>query len=106
MTGQPTLFDGHARHSDPATSHAAAQQDRTSLRLLVLDTLRLLCDSGRSGATAHEITKTLANRGRPVQQNSVSRRLTTLHRAGLVRPTGATRPGAYEQEQIVWTVTR
>lgn len=108
MTPQPTLFDAphtHSRPSDPATSQAAAELDHTSLRLQVLEQLRLLVDAGGDGATTYELQCGLRDRGIDKERGSIARRLTDLRDAGLVIDTGRTRPGAYERvEQTVWTV--
>lgn len=105
MTPQPTLWDHAARTSDPATSHAAASLDHTSMRLQVLEQLRLLVDAGCDGATTYELQRGLRDRGIDKEQGSIARRVTDLRDAGLVVDTGRTRPGAYERvEQTVWTV--
>jgi hypothetical protein len=102
---EPTLFDAAARSSDPATSHAAATLDRSSLRLQTLEQIRLLVAAGCDGATCHEVTRGLAQRGAVHAENSIARRITSLRKAGLIVDTGRTRPGGYEGvEQTVWTV--
>lgn len=99
---EPTLWDAAARHTDPATSWAAARRDRFSLRLAVLDTIRLLDRAYHQGATVAEITATLADRGIDRQENSIARRVTSLRKAGLVRTTGQTRDGGRGADQTVW----
>jgi hypothetical protein len=97
---QLSLFDGHARASDPATSHEAAPDGVHLSRQcgLVLDAVETLHHWHSRGATAWEVVSYL-NDG--TQQSVAARRLTDLRDLGLVVE-GGSRPGMTGRRLIAW----
>lgn len=89
MTGQPTLFDAPAdplyRRDDAETSKVAAKQlDPNPREQECIEALRrLVC-----AADCHDIRKVLLEYGLDRPTNTISRRLTSLERRGLVRRAG------------------
>lgn len=101
-----TLFDAVdavARHSDPATSHqAAASMDKPTLgkqRHLILTYV------GDGCLTSWQIVERAQADGHRIQQSVASRRLTDLHRMGLIAPLGYTLPGSTGRQLTCWAVT-
>ena len=83
-----------ARHTDPATSHAAGESMAPHVphdQALVLTAIHL---AGDRGATAHDVRthmREVLDLDR--DQNCVSKRMSELKDAGLIRETGEERPG-------------
>ena len=101
---QLSLLDGHARATDPATSHAAVPD---AIRLSrqcgrVLDAVLTLHHRNSQGATAWEVTDFLDD---GTQRSVVARRLTDLRDRGLIRNCGW-RPGPMGRDENVWIVVR
>lgn len=104
MIDQLSLLDGHARDTDPATSHAAVPDNiRLSRQCVrVLDAVHTLHHQHGNGATAWDVTEFL-NDG--TQRSVVARRLTDLRDRGLIRCCGW-RPGPAGRNENVWIVVR
>lgn len=99
-----------ARRNDPDTSKVAALGDNYGpATVRVLQTLvecERTCPS-RRGATAAEIQLAMDYGSVPApDRGSVSRRLTSLMRRGLVRDTGERRDGGRGVEVTVYAATR
>lgn len=99
---QASLFDVPAdptfRKSDPATSKAASRTIATNAREAeVLEAMRGLTVA----STAADISAYLKSYGLPRDQNCVSRRLTSLERAGVVRRCGV-KAGASGRACSLW----
>ncbi len=96
-----TLFDtepsGRVRHSDPQTSVDAARgiTGRTELEILAHFEKH---DEWDGGWTAQELCDDLDHIYGPTLVSA----LTRLHKAGVVRATGVTRPSRRGREQIAW----
>ena len=97
---QMKLFGGgnaHARRSDPSTSKEAAKvltgTNATKLEEKALNAIR--CNGGR--AIADEVERLSGERW-----NSITPRLSSLRRKGMIRDSGQKRPGASGRKQIVW----
>jgi hypothetical protein len=98
-SGMDDLFGPGARHSDPDTSHKAAERApsvRAHDRRLVLHEHYEHPD----GLTDFELA---ANLGR--QQTSVGKRRGELRDIGLIKDTGFTRPAPSGSQAIVWALT-
>jgi hypothetical protein len=101
---QPTLFDAGlatrathgARRTDPATSHAAAEL-RPAARIRDRDRVLEMLRAWPDGLTDFELAQCLGG-----QQTSLGKRRGELVRAGLVRPTGLTRPSPSGARAMVW----
>lgn len=110
---QPTLFDapatrGASRKSDPTTAVAAGRsmsgahlRDQQRLVLHAAE----VCGHWAKGATAYEVWSLLNRQGNRIKENVVSKRLGELAELGMVRLTGATRPGSSHRHQQVFEVT-
>lgn len=92
-----SLFDYMARSTDPDTSKAAANEDRSTLELDVLSAVRA---AGWVGANTDDVWHALGGKARP---NSVARRLTSLAKDGRIELCG-TKPGDSGRQQNVWRV--
>ena len=105
MTAE-TLFDDQlrVRASDPDTSRAAAESIKPVLGAECSRVLAAVESRGSMGATAYEALLVLERDGRRRQQSVVSRRLTDLRDAGLLRDSGCRRPGMTGRWLIVWSV--
>lgn len=103
---QPSLFDapvarGASRASDPATSRDAGRSmSGAVLRVQQRQVLRAVAWLGT--ATSYEVHRHLGYR---VQQNVAVKRLGELRELGLVRETGATRPGSSKRSLLVFEAT-
>ena len=83
------------RRSDPATSKAAGRAAREFLG----DHERRILEALAAGpGTKDEI----AGRTGELSEQQVARRMHGLHRAGLVEPTGTTRPSRSGRPERVW----
>lgn len=108
---EPVVQRRHARRSDPDTSQAAAKAAREGeggpLGRAILQVLTETERLTGHGATAADIQMSLAYLGEAPQQNSVSRRLTTMKDRGYVRDTDERRPSTrrHGHPLIVWAST-
>ncbi len=110
---QDRLFDfaatrGASRTTDPWTSVAAGRslegkplRDQQSLVLAAVGVLCRFVDD----ATAYEVWDYLHDRGSRTKENVVSKRLGELTSLGLVRLTGASRPGSSHRQQQAYGLT-
>lgn len=88
------------RRSDPETSKAAGRAARETG--LVGRHERLILEALAAGpGTKDEI----AGRTGELSEQQVARRMHGLHRAGLVEPTGTTRPSRSGRPERVWKAT-
>lgn len=88
------------RRSDPETSKAAGRAARDTG--LVGRHERLILEALAAGpGTKDEI----AGRTGELSEQQVARRMHGLHRAGLVEPTGTTRPSRSGRPERVWKAT-
>lgn len=88
------------RRSDPETSKAAGRAARETG--LVGRHERLILEALAAGpGTKDEI----AGRTGELSEQQVARRMHGLHRAGLVEPTGTTRPSLSGRPERVWKAT-
>lgn len=88
------------RRSDPETSKAAGRAARETG--LVGRHERLILEALAAGpGTKDEI----AGRTGELSEQQVARRMHGLHRAGLVEPTGTTRPSRSGRPERVWRAT-
>lgn len=96
-----TTTYGTSRSTDPRTSHVAG---RTLFGSILRDQQRLVLGAVAhlGTATAWEVHSKVCTL---VQQNVVAKRLGELVELGMVRPTGATRPGSSHRNQTVYEVT-
>ena len=92
---------GTSRSTDPQTSHDAG---RSLFGSILRDQQRLVLGAVAhlGTATAWEVHSKVCTL---VQQNVVAKRLGELVTLGMVRPTGATRPGSSQRQQIVYEAT-
>lgn len=90
--------EAHARHSDPDTSHDAADSisgnGATRLENIVLHAVR---EAGASGANAWELQQATG-----LPNETLTPRLAPLRRKGLIRDSGTKRNGRGTRKQIVW----
>lgn len=93
------LPDG-ARSTDPATSRAAAHDQRRRTGLPHRRVLAALFAAGERGLTDFELEKVTGRK-----QTSYGVRRGELVRAGLVRNTGITRPSDTGSDAAVWAIT-
>lgn len=99
MTTQPDLFirgDAYARHSDPETSHAAAQDMESKANRLESLVLAFLLEY-RGGLTSHELVAATG-----LNWNTLTPRIRPLVRKGLVMDSGERRVGPCGKKCIVW----
>ena len=96
FTWQPTL-DPRARHSDPSTSHVAADSMRGEAKLHRDLILAVLND--HEGLTATEIGERCR-----LSMVQVARRMKELERLGLAEPTKETRLTASGRPARVWRI--
>lgn len=102
VTDQLDLF---ARPSDPDTSYEAGETIRPYVSGMRLQILEQLATTSQ-GFTAAELAERFTTAwGRPVQQNSIARRLTTLRGQGYASVDG-TRPGHTGRACTVWVISR
>jgi len=87
----PTLFD-HVRTGDPDTSRDAVPDDVGPECARVLRVIR-----DYRGATRSQVASQLG-----ADPSCVSRRITDLRQAGLVKDSGERSPGKRRKPQIVW----
>lgn len=99
----PTLWEGRARHTDPATSKAAAASvDGHALGSLLSDCLAVV-ECHRSGVTRDEVFADVRHAHPLTDRSSVSRRLTTLESEGLIVSAGERR-AVSGRMQTVWVI--
>lgn len=98
VTGPSPLRDeGQARTGDPETSHlAAASVDPAGLQLALMRALAAAGEGNRDELAARA----------GITQAQAWRRLSELHDAGLIQPTGLTRPGVSGRQQTVYRMTQ
>jgi hypothetical protein len=89
-----------ARATDPATSHAAARDQRRRLGEPHRRILAALMNAGTHGLTDFELEKRTGRK-----QTSYGVRRGELVKAGLVTNTGTTRPSDTQSASTVWAVT-
>lgn len=87
-----------ARRTDPDTSHAAAEDDRSAMELLVYEAIAQFHEFG---CTAEELLHTLPNH----HWNSITPRIYPLIRKGWVEDTGERRMSRFGRTQRVIRVT-
>lgn len=88
------------RRSDPETSKAAGRAARETG--LVGRHERLILEALAAGPGTKD---ELASRIGTLSEQQVARRMHGLHRAGLVEPTGTTRPSRSGRPERVWKAT-
>lgn len=93
-TDPPAVLVGHARHTDPDTSHQAAKADRRTDLQLVHDTL-----AEHGPLTDFELADICGR-----EQTSLGSRRAQLLRLGLVEDTGLRRPNKRGSACIVWAL--
>lgn len=99
---QPTLFDapatrGASRRTDPQTSRDAGRS--MSGDVLRQQQALVLRGLGHIDCTAYEVWLRLQDEPSRPKENVISKRLGELVDAGMVEPTGSTRPGSSHREQ-------
>lgn len=102
---QGSLFDAPAdptyRSTDPETSRVAGKTvDANAREAEVIEALRLLVVA----SDCHDIRAALLSYGLDRPTNTISRRLTSLERKGLVRR-GGSKTGAAGQPTTLWRLT-
>lgn len=107
----PKVRQARSRRTDRDTAKQAgdaAGEWEGELGRRVLATLIELERHSASGATAHDIVMRLAFSGDAPEQNSVSRRLTSLMRHGHVVDSGERKPSArrHGHPLVVWASTQ
>lgn len=93
-------FEPGARKKDPETSKAAAAQAKEMAarhHRLIVDVLTQHGPLGKDG---------IASRLRGLDGVAVCRRLTELHRAGKIQPTGRTVPSTAGRQEREWRATQ
>ena len=86
-----TQLDLLSRATDPATSRAAAESlDADTLNRMEHAVLHVAETFGVGGATKHDLTAALRPAWPLVESGTVSRRLTSLRRKGMVAEIGTT----------------
>lgn len=108
MSTQERLFDyattrGASRATDPWTSVEAARS--MSGPVLRDQQVLVLRGLGHLDCTAYEVWLRLQDDPCRPKENVVSKRLGELVDAGMLRPTGKTRPGSSHREQKVYELT-
>jgi hypothetical protein len=94
----PEEDHGLARHTDPPTSHWAAEEVKTTrIEQVVAAAIRR---SGSRGLIAAELPE---HTGMPL--NTVTPRTRPLVAKGIIRDSGEKRPGPSGKNQIVWKHT-
>ncbi len=109
-TVQVPVRERHSRTSDPDTAKAAgdaAKEWTGDLARAVLTAVVEMERHADHGATAADVVMRLAYTGRAPQQNSVSRRFTSLLRHGFVCDSGERKPSSrrHGHSLIVWSST-
>lgn len=97
---QPTLFDAPATHRPTRVDRCATGAHLRAQQRRVLRAVAAL-----TNATAWEVWCFLSHNPRAPQQNVIAKRLGELRELGLVRETGATRPGSSKRSLLVFEAT-
>lgn len=93
-----------SRPTDPRTAREAGKQlSPVTVNTRCSRYLVVVAEAGRKGATRDEIASAVGAQG--AEDRALSRRLTDLRQAGLVKDSGRTRTSESCREQIVWTCT-
>ena len=98
----PLLSEPTARHSDPCTSHEAAEDASASCSINQLKALKLISECPRTDYDLEALTG--------MQKNSIGKRRSDLYKAALVKPMEidgkiVKRPGPSGSNCIVWEIT-
>lgn len=105
---EPEATRGASRATDPWTARAAAHSMEGPVirdqQRLVLHAVQVCCRFV-DDVTAYEAWDLLHDQGNRIKENVVSKRLGELVEMGLVRLTGATRPGSSHRQQQAYGLT-
>lgn len=94
------MTEAHARGTDPATAHEAAEFVSEYLPELEAEVLAVIKTCGANGATIDDLTSKMA-----IQKVSISPRLRPLANKNLIRESGR-RKGLSGRPQIIWVAAR